>query len=168
MSDSDHKYFERWNGPLLPFSAFYEYYTKGHKWVPHRDEHIIPRSLYSRIRITTEHAEDWNALELGRSETLAEHNIWDAEEDAKEVAKTLMDTLFMDFSEHEMRYIMTEMMKYCNGSEEYRRSTDHGPLYELIDVDFNKYHPKAYEKNSSTEAFQECGGQHEDEGQERL
>lgn len=165
MDKPEPKHFAGWNGPLLPFSAFHEYYTRGHTWSAGKYEYIIPRSLNERLRIVEERSDDWTMKDMARTDTLAENGIYDADEDAKETAKMLFDTLFQSFSEHEMRHIMTELLNYCNNSEKYRRQHC-GPVYELIDVDFNKYDPKAYETNSSTEPLQEHGGQHEDEGQE--
>lgn len=162
MSDSEPKYFDGWDGPLLPYSAFHAHYTKGSDWRV-REEFIIPRSMHSRFKITIEHADRWDAKDIGRADTLAEHGIYDADEDVKETAKLMMDTIFYNMSEHEYREMMVLMARYCNESEEYRRT--HGsPLYEYIDVKFNEYHPKAYEKNIDT--TQGSGGQHEGKGQE--
>ena len=149
MSKSEPRFFEHWDGPLLPPSAFYEYYSRDYTWEP-RVEYVIPLSLDERVVMTIERgsAGHLDMKELARYDTLAENDIWDASEDAKELADKLMSTLFYHMSDFELMHIMNKMAERCR-----------------IDQDFTK---EFYATLPPPESLPQCSGEQENERQEGL
>jgi hypothetical protein len=110
--------FDGWDGPLLPYRAFHEFYSKGLEW-NEREAFVVPRSLHERFRIAIERSSAPDTtlgraryFDCGRDETLAEHGIDCSEEDAADFADRLWECLFMYTSPNEMRAVAAKLQAY--------------------------------------------------------
>lgn len=110
---------------LQPLEKFAE--ENGNPTWHGKEEYLIYHSENERFRLVVEHAShesiNHSFAGLWRTEQLAEQGISASCEDAKEMAKKLLDTLFYHMSPHQTQHVVNALQAYLE--EDHQERTAH-------------------------------------------